>query len=80
MISLKQTRNMLVPSLLLMLSSLSGCVTANKERLTTNICPAVEPLSKNILQAMQPDSTDLLKRAEDWSKSSEQLLNSVTPK
>lgn len=74
---IRSSRGLLLVS---MLSILSACGTLNKERLTTNICPQPAPLSKNILQAMQPNSTEVLKRADDWSKNSQQLLDSVTPK
>lgn len=74
----KPTRLTLALSPLLMLSMLSACQTAKNGQGFTNVCPSPEPLSPQILQAMQPNSTVLLKKGDDWLKSTEQLLNSVT--
>ena len=58
----------------------SGCCKAHVEvrYIETKLHPA--PLPPEILQAMQPNSTELLKRAENWSESSGKLLDSVTTK
>lgn len=67
---------------LLLLSALamsSGCCRAPIVQPCTETRPKPTPLPEAISQTTQPDSTELLKRAEDWSESSRQLLDSVTP-
>ena len=70
----------LMPSLLLSfgVSMMVGCSSLTNEPVITNVSPKVEPLSKPILHAMQPNSTEVLKKAEGWLQSSQQLLDSVT--
>lgn len=58
----------------------SACCKAHVEVKYIEIKPKVRRLPAEISQAMQPNSTELLKRAEDWSKSSQKLLDSVTDK
>lgn len=65
---------------LLLLSALctsSGCLAARAEPRCTDLRPRPGHLPPEISQIMRPDSTELSKRASDWSESSEQLLDSV---
>lgn len=66
--------------LVMLLSMLLGCGTTKKELTYTNEKLKAQKLSEEVLQAMQPNSTEVLKRADEWLKTSEQLLNSVTQK
>jgi len=70
---------LLIWALSVLLTS-SACCKAHVEVRYIETRPKPAPLPAEISQAMQPNSTELLKKAEDWSKSSGQLLDSVTDK
>ena len=63
---------------IMLLSMLLGCGTTKKEPSYTNEKLKAQKLSEEVLQAMQPNSTEVLKRADEWLRTSEQLLNSAT--
>ena len=77
---LKRTKFIRALLLLSTASMLFGCGTVNSGQHITEPKPHPDPLSAEILQAMQPNSTNLLNRADVWLKSSDQQLNSETPK
>lgn len=64
--------------MLCVVTTLTACSSVPPEPQFTNVRPQVAPLSAQVSQAIQPNSTDLLKRADLWLESSEQLLNCVT--
>lgn len=73
-------KHMLQFFLLGSLLTVSACCKAHVEQKYIEIRPKPAPLPAEVLRAMQPNSTELLKKAEDWSTSSGKLLDSATDK
>ena len=70
-------RNIKLLFLICVVSSLLGCSNLKTEVRYIETEQKLLELNVEHLQNTLPDSTDLLLRAENWLKSSEQILNSV---